>query len=327
LSRRAEPVKEEDERVEHLMACLRKHRVVVVSHHHNNNGGGGDEEDEYTPVELFEAVRWAFGPDFMLDEAPPPVHVTNCQRLVEAWRVTREITIIDDDDQAVTARRAAAAAAAAVDEFQAWLETWRHAQHSDWERLPLEVMEMIFELLAADDDGDGDGDGDGHRHLLATRLVCRAWHEVTSDANQPFWRRLFLAHSSVGHRLEKDIRRREHLKLIKLAVRQEDDQNAGDDDDHDDDDQDDDEHGCWKKRYYQVLYGVDMSGWDEYKAKGFRTRLINGPRPGKTRPNYGRGATGKRRAPEMRQVRRDRLARYDVRAFAQAREAKHALFA
>ncbi|ELR24116.1 Fbox domain containing protein [Acanthamoeba castellanii str. Neff] len=294
------------------MSILRKLRTS--SRH------GIKEENEYAPGELFEAVRWAFGPDFALD-ASPPAHVTNCQRLVEAWRAARAASPSDKE----SSRRAEAAAA----EFRAWLEVWEHGRHSDWERLPLEVMEMIFTWLP----------GDELQHLLATRLVCRAWHEVTSEANQPFWRRLFVSHRQLDDSKarqqqsdKKEARRQEYLKLLQIAMRQDEDEDedGGSSSNNNRQEEEEEEEVCWKRRYFEVLHGVDMSEYEEYETKGFRTKLINGPRPGKSRPNYGRSSSSssspssaKQRKRELeRQQRRDRRSRYQARANAQGRAAK-----
>lgn len=295
------------------MSILRKLRTS--SRH------GIKEENEYAPGELFEAVRWAFGPDFALD-ASPPAHVTNCQRLVEAWRAARAASPSDKE----SSRRAEAAAA----EFRAWLEVWEHGRHSDWERLPLEVMEMIFTWLP----------GDELQHLLATRLVCRAWHEVTSEANQPFWRRLFVSHRQLDDSKarqqqsdKKEARRQEYLKLLQIAMRQDEDEDedGGSSSNNNRQEEEEEEEVCWKRRYFEVLHGVDMSEYEEYETKGFRTKLINGPRPGKSRPNYARSSSSssspsssaKQRKRELeRQQRRDRRSRYQARANAQGRAAK-----
>jgi hypothetical protein len=69
-----------------------------------------------------------------------------------------------------------------------------------------------------------------------------------------------------------------------------------------------------------------MSDYKEYETKGFRAKLINGPRLGKSRPNYGRSASSpsaKQRKREWeRQHRRDRRSRYRARANGQGRAAK-----
>ncbi len=186
--------REEDERIEQLMSILRKLRTT--SHHVKE-----EEENEYAPGELYEAVRWAFGPYFV-HTASPPAHVTNCQRLVEAWRSARAIASPSDQE---SSRRAEAAAA----EFRAWLEAWEIGRLSDWEKLPLEVMEMIFAWLPT---------GDDLQHLLATRLVCRAWHEVTSEANQPFWRRLFVAHRQLDDPKARRHRQRGEKEARRMAL-------------------------------------------------------------------------------------------------------------
>jgi hypothetical protein len=180
--------------------------------------------------------------------------------------------------------------------------------------MPTEILEMIFAWLPAHEP----------RHLHSTRVVCRTWHAVTSDANQPFWRGLFQSHHHqllllllpsgglplrLKRHFEKEARRKRAEALLRLAAREEDGEA-----DH----EEEEEAGCWKRRYYQELHGIDMSEWEECQVKG-PTHFLNGPRPGKQRPNYRCSASNgetssmtakQRRREGERQKRRNRRERY-----------------